>query len=119
MLDILADLTAIDTFTFMVLAGLVMAVFGLIRTLFDSTTLAVAFMPVLVLGGLAANYLFRTHFVIATPDKDSNVVVASAFGILIAMILMLCAISISIFMAERRSKAPPPLLPIESPPAQD
>ena len=119
MLDILADLTAIDTYTFMVVAGLVMAVFGLIRTLFDSTTMAVAFTPVLFFGGLAANYLFRAYFVIATPDKDSNVVVASAFGILIAMILMLCAISISIFMTERRSKAPPPLLPLDRPSAQD
>jgi hypothetical protein len=55
-------------------------------------------------GALAANYLFRVNFVVAVQDKDSNVVIASAAGVICALVLVLVSLWISVLMSERRSE---------------
>lgn len=104
MQDTLIQMTHVDDYTLTVILVLAAIVFGLIRTLVDSFSLAVIFAPMLVLGGLAANYLFRVFYISATPDKDSEVVIASAVGILVALVLLLMATWLSAVMSERRSR---------------
>ena len=106
MLDAFYLLISVDEFTLITAVGSVAVVFWLIRQMVESTMLAVVCAPVLILGALAANYLFRSYFVIASQDKDANVVVASAIGVLAALLLMLIGIWISASMSERRARKP-------------
>lgn len=100
--DILWKMTQVDQYTITVVLALVAVVFSLIRVMFDSFTLAVVFTPILLFGGLAANYLFRVYYISATTDKDTEVVIASAVGILAAMVLMMIAVWMSILMSDYR-----------------
>jgi L-asparagine transporter-like permease len=102
--DIVWKLTQVDDYTITVVVMLVVLVFALIRTLLDSFTMAVVFTPALFFGGLAANYLFRTLYITSTSDKDTNVVIASAVGVLSAMVLMLIATWLMIVMSDYRSR---------------
>ena len=111
--DLAANLLTIDDYTRMVVFCTVVTALWLVRTMTESTALTVLFSPAILFGALAANYLFRINFVVASGDKDTDVVVASAIGVLLALILMLLASRIAIAMGERRSRARPqkPLLP--------
>lgn len=114
MQDFLWKMTQVDDYTLTVVVLLVVAVFCMIRSMLDSFKLAVIFTPLLFFGGLAANYLFRVFYIPTSADKDTAVVIASAVGVLIAMILMLLAVWMAVLMSERRSKKRKikPLLPI-------
>lgn len=119
MQDVLWKILQVDQYTITVVLSLVAIVFCLIRVMLDSFTLAVIFTPILLFGGLAANYLFRVSYVSSVADKDTEVVIASAVGILAAMVLMLIALWMSIVMSDHRSRRrkPRPLLPHTSGPA--
>ncbi len=110
--DILWKIMQVDQYTITVVLCLVAIVFCLIRVMLDSFTLAVIFTPILLFGGLAANYLFRVFYVSSIADKDTEVVIASAVGILAAMVLMLVALWMSILMSDHRSRRrkPKPLM---------
>ena len=103
MADLFKALMTVDDFTVFVMLSCVGVAFWLIREMVDSTALAILCAPVLLVGALAANYLFRSHFVIAVHDKDSNVVVASAVGVVCALVLVLVSLWISVLMSERLS----------------
>ena len=75
----------------------------MIREIVSSTSLALISAPILLLGSIGANYVFRIRFVHATIDKDTNVVVATAVGMISAMILLLVSIWVSVIISERRS----------------
>lgn len=107
--DALWKMTQVDDYTLTVAVALVVIVFALIRTMVDSFTMAVVFTPVLMFGALAANYLFRVYYITPSIDKDTDVVIASAVGILAAMLLLLIAVWLSIIMSERRSRLSNPL----------
>ena len=111
--DLAANLLTIDDYTRWVVFCAVVAALWIVKTMTESTALAVIFSPAILFGALAANYLFRINFVVASGDKDTDVVVASAIGVLLALVLMLVASRIAITMGERRSRARPhqPLLP--------
>jgi len=113
---VMQNLTHTDEYVFVVVFGLAAVVLSLISSMLQSYTLAVLYAPILVIGGLAANYLFRVFFITTTHDKDSQVVIASAVGILVAMVLLLLATWLSSLMSERRSRKrkPQPLLPLEA-----
>jgi hypothetical protein len=102
--DVIFALLAFDQYTVMVGVCFVAIAFWLIREILDSFTLAFVSVPILMIGALAANYLFRTHFVVAVNDKDTNVVVASAVGVVTALSLLLLSIWIAVLMSERRTK---------------
>lgn len=102
MQDLLYDILSVDTFTAYVIAGLVATIFWFIYEVVGSGILAAVFVPFLIVGGLAANYLFRVFSVPIEADKDSSVVVASAIGILCALALMILAVWIASIMKEHR-----------------
>ena len=105
MLDALNILFTVDQFTLVTIVVSASIALWLIQLVVGSTALAIVCAPILILGALAANYLFRLNFVIAAQDKDTNVVVASAVGILVAMLLMLIGIWITVLMSDRRSQS--------------
>jgi hypothetical protein len=104
MLDLATAILTVDDFTFFVAVTFVAIAFWLIREMVDSLPLALLCSPFLLAGALAANYLFRINFVTALQDKDSNVVVASAIGVICALVLLMISIWISVLMSERLSK---------------
>jgi predicted membrane-bound spermidine synthase len=94
----------VDDFTMLVIGGCVGLAFWFIREMTESFALAAFCTPILLVGALAANYLFRVNFIIAVQDKDSNILIASAAGVICALILVLVSIWISVLMSERRSE---------------
>ncbi len=105
MQDVIFALSNLDQFAVTAAVTFVILAFVLIREIVHSTTLAVVSAPVLLIGGLAANYLFHHNFVVATHDKDTNVVIASAVGVLTALVLLLLSIWISVLMSEHRTNS--------------
>ncbi len=93
-----------DRYSLVVVSTFAIVAFCLIREIITSTAMAMFSAPVMFLGGLIANHLFRSYSIIAVNDKDTNVVVASAVGILSALILMLLLIWLTVLWSERRSK---------------
>lgn len=104
MQDIIYALSTLDQFTLVAAGFFVFIAFWLIRELVNSTALAVISAPVLMVGALAANYLFHTHFLMPVDDKDTNVVIASAVGVLTALVLLLVSIWITVLMSEHRTR---------------
>lgn len=81
-------ITDIDTFTFIVTAGLVMSAYSLIKMSTGSLMLASIFTPFMIIGGLAARYYFEVNFINLLGDKDSNTVLSVACGVLGSMLVM-------------------------------
>jgi hypothetical protein len=104
MSDIVNAMLTVDDFTFFATLCCVGIAIGLIREMVDSFFLAFACSPFLLMGAFATNYLFRINFIVTVQDKDSSVVIASAVGVIIALMLVLISIWISVSMSERRSK---------------
>ncbi len=94
----------VNTFTVVVVIGLVALANWLIKLLTDSTGFAILFTPAMIIGALAANYLFVEYYIAPTPDKNSNVVIASAMGVLAAMVCMLLATRGVVGLGDRRRK---------------
>ena len=116
MQDVIFALSTLDQFTVTVAVCFVFVAFWLIREIVQSTALAIISAPVLLIGALAANYLFHHNFVVAAHDKDTNVVIASAVGVLIALVLLLVSIWISVLMSEHRTQVKKPMQLPELPP---
>ena len=87
-LDGYRTITDVDTFTFLVLAGLVLSAYVMIKVTTDSLLLGTLFLPFLAFGGLIARYYFDLNFIAVTPDKDANTVFSIACGVLAAMLVM-------------------------------
>lgn len=100
----LTNLITIDDYTQIVVFCSVVVALWLLRTMTQSTALTLIFSPAILFGALAANYLFRVNFIHPTSDKDTNVVVASAVGVLLALSLMLLASRMAIFMSDRKGQ---------------
>lgn len=81
-------ITDIDTFTFVVTAGLVLSAYMLIKVSTGSLLLASIFTPFMIVGGLAARYYFEVNFINLLGDKDSNTVLSVACGVLGSMLVM-------------------------------
>ena len=104
LLEAVQKLGDVNTFTVVVVIGLVAIANWLIKLLTDSTGFAILFTPAMIVGALAVNYLFVEFYITPTPDKNSNVVIASAMGVLAAMLFMLLATRGVVGLGDRRRK---------------
>ena len=111
MLETLWKMTLLDEYTFAVVVCMVVAAFSIIRGMTGSTVFALLYTPIMAFGALASNYLFRMNFFVVVHDKDSNVIAASATGVLAALILMLVATRIAIYVDSHKPRNHRPLLP--------
>lgn len=100
--DFLWSVSNIDAFTFYVLATLVFSVAYFIKELVGSTQLAAISLPVLTLGGLISNWMLQDVIIRVPLDKDSNVVVETGIGVVVALLLLVwCIWSIAKFREYR------------------
>lgn len=76
----------------------------LVREMLDSAALAAFAIPLMLLGALTANYLFQVNFIMIVSDRDTNVVIASALGVLGSVSLLLIMLWITSLISEKRSK---------------
>ncbi len=104
MVDAFWTLFAVDRYTFLLVCSLVVAVCCLINFTLGSNKLAHTFAPVLLLSGLAANNVFKSGFVLLSGDKDTNIAIASAIGVFIALVFMLIALWISAVLSDRKAR---------------
>ncbi|NOT72516.1 MAG: hypothetical protein HOP09_14950 [Hyphomicrobium sp.] len=105
MQDFIYSLYALDRYTLTIAVCFVAVAFWLIHEIAGSTSLAVLSAPVLIAGALVTNYLFGEFYIIPTNDKDTNVVIACAVGVVLSMILILAVLAIHILISEARSSA--------------
>ena len=103
-IEALQKLGDVNTFTVVVVIGLVALANWLIKLLTDSTGFAILFTPAMIIGALAANYVFFEYYLTPTQDKNSNIVIASALGVLAAMIFMLLATCAVVAISDSRRK---------------
>ncbi|MEQ1718918.1 MAG: hypothetical protein ABL907_23530 [Hyphomicrobium sp.] len=87
-LEGIRTIAEVDVYTAMVVTGLVCTAYWLIKVTTDSMLIATVFMPFMVLGALVSNYLFLSYYITPLADKDSNVVLAAATGVIVAMLVM-------------------------------
>lgn len=97
------DVANFDEYTLTIVGVFVVAAAYLVREIVNSTGLALFSAPVLLIGALVANDVFHTKFIFATADKDTNVVVATAMGLIGSMVLLLISIWVSVRISERSS----------------
>ena len=103
--DLIFALSDFDRYTIVVATCGVVVAFWLIRETLDSFFLALAAAPILMIGALATNYIFKANFIMLVDDKDTNVVLASAVGVVTALALFMLSIWIGVLMSERRSQS--------------
>jgi hypothetical protein len=87
-----------------IIFGTVLTAFIMTKLVTDSILLAVLFTPAMAFGALAANYLFHSYYLGPLADKDSNVVIASAVGVVAAILFMMLATRCAMNMSEQRRK---------------
>lgn len=103
-LEIRQALGMLNDYDWVVATAAVAAAAVLIREMLDSAVLATLSIPLMLIGALAFNYLFQTTFISPVDDKDTNVVIASSVGVLVAVCLLLVCLWIISVMSEFRSK---------------
>ena len=108
--NLFARLINVDDYAFWVVACMIFAAFCMLRSMTKSTVLSLIYTPALVVGALAANYLYRINYIELSSNRDANVVVASAIGVIMALMIMLVATRIAIFMHDRKNREHQPLL---------
>ena len=108
--DLFYRLTNVDDYAFWVVVLMILAAFALLRSMTQSTFLSLVYTPALAVGALAANYLYRVNYIELSSNRDANVVVASAIGVILALMIMLVATRIAILMHDRKNREHRPLV---------
>lgn len=91
MYETLNYIVSVDVFTISVVGVLSAWAAIIIRQMTDSTALALIFMPVIIFGALAGIYACRVLNIVFSPEKDSNLIVSAAVGMIVALLSMLLA----------------------------
>lgn len=102
--DYLDQIFDIGIFVALVTAALLVFAYWLVR-LMTEFLLSTLFAPVMLLGGLASNHYFNTHFIVLMQDPDSNTVLGIAMGIMSAMLIMLMLTRVAYAFGDRRTRA--------------
>ena len=108
--DLFVKMINLDDYAFWVVICMIFTAFWLLRSITKSTFLSLVYTPALAIGALAANYLYRINYIELSSNRDANVVVASAIGVILALMIMLVATRIAIFMHDRKDREHQPLL---------
>jgi uncharacterized membrane protein YeaQ/YmgE (transglycosylase-associated protein family) len=88
-LDFLNHTFEVDTYTLVVVGVLSGWAGVLTQHVLSKTVLALVFVPGFVFGALVANYIFDEIGFYPTGDRETNVVVACAAGIIAALLVLL------------------------------
>ncbi len=104
MKDFFWSLQTIDSFTYYVLFVLTAAVAWFIKEIVGSAFLATLSVPVLMLGGVLSFRGFQIAMVTIVPDKDANVVITSAVGAFVALLLMILSVWLTAKAREARTR---------------
>lgn len=102
MLQFLNQTIELDTYT-LIVAALLSGLSGILTMhLLSQTMLAMVFVPGFFSGALGANYLFERCGIYPTPEKETNVVVASTLGIVAALLILLILTRVTWAAADHR-----------------
>jgi hypothetical protein len=88
MLDFLNRVVTVDTYTLVVIGVLSGWAGVLTLHVLSRTVLALVFVPGFILGALIANYVFELTGYRPTPDHETNVVIATTLGIILALFVL-------------------------------
>ena len=102
MLDFLNRVVTLDTYTLVVVAVLSAWAGVLTLHVLSRTVLAFAFVPGFILGALIANYVFELTGFNPTPDRETNVVIASTLGIILALFVLMLILRATAILAGMR-----------------
>lgn len=82
-------ITDVKFFTGLVMVLFVGFTYWLVRFLSDSVFLACLFTPFVALSALVTHYMLMNNVLMPLSDKDSNMVLAVAAGVLIGLVVMM------------------------------
>lgn len=102
--DYLSQIFDVGIFVALVTAALLVFAYWLVRLMTESLLLSTLFAPVMLLGGLASNHFFITHFIVLMQDPDSNTVLGIAAGIISAMLIMLILTRVAYAVGDMRAR---------------
>ena len=87
--EILSDILAADTFTYIVIGFLAVLAGVMIKAMTDSLALTLMFTPMIAFGALAGVYACREAGLVFTTDHESNIILTAGVGMVVAVALML------------------------------
>jgi hypothetical protein len=89
MIEAWNELTTLDWIGFTLLVIVCTVAAALMRSMLQSTSMAVLAYPVLILGALAANAVFREFGIVIVYDRAANAVVATGVGMMVGAVVAL------------------------------
>jgi hypothetical protein len=101
--DILSDILAADTFTWVVVSFLAVLAGVMIKAMTDSLALTLLFTPMFAFGALAGIYACREVGLVFTTEHESNVILTAGVGMVAAVALMLLLVRLG-FLVSHQSK---------------
>jgi hypothetical protein len=102
MLDFLNRVITVDTYTLVVVAVLSGWAGVLTLHVVSRTVLALVFVPGFIVSALVTNYVFELTGFHPTPDRETNVVIASTLGVIIALFALLLLLRVTALLAGMR-----------------
>jgi hypothetical protein len=87
--ETLEMILAATPFTYSVTLALVLWASLIVRTMTDSTQMALLLAPFIGFGALAGVYFFREYEIVVSSDRESNIIATAAGGMCITMLIML------------------------------
>ena len=102
MIDMLNSIVSVNFLTAVIVATMVAATGVIFREMTNSTLMTVLFVPFLAFGALASIYGLSHFGIMFSSNRDSNAVVSSGFGMVIALSIMLAVIRLWHAIADMR-----------------
>ncbi|HPG89555.1 MAG TPA: hypothetical protein PLD46_07865 [Hyphomicrobium sp.] len=93
----------LERFPVVISSVFVLVAYGLIRDVGQSAGLALLAAPILLAGTLSANVLIKMNSINIANDKDTNVVVASAAGMMVTFGVLLFVYWLVSLLSERHT----------------
>ncbi len=87
-LKVLSDIAAADSMTYWIVGALTLVVFLVMRAMLPVKGLSLVFAPAIFWGGLTGVYTSMHMGIFLTHEKASNIVMTSALGMILALVIM-------------------------------
>ena len=104
-LEFMTNVMTVNQWTLFVVAALSAWAGYLLKEALSSTLMAILFFPAFIIGGLISRYLFIEHGIFLSTNKDANLVLATAAGIIAALLMLTIIVRFYMYATEIRTRA--------------
>ncbi len=100
--DILRDILAADTFSYLVVGFLAVLAGVMVKAMTDSWPMTVMFTPVIWFFALAGIFACREAGLVFTTEHESNIILTAGVGMVVGVCLTLLLVRIGFLMGESK-----------------